>query len=96
MGDRTIYLEIAIDELVSNAFFHGVLQMTGVPRELWSEDFVVPAEKAVKVSWAVDNYKIGVAVEDPQGNLKKEAALKWLDNYRTKRWVRNTAGGLCL
>jgi CheY-like chemotaxis protein/anti-sigma regulatory factor (Ser/Thr protein kinase) len=96
VGDRTIYLEIAIDELVSNAFFHGVLQMTGVPRELWSEVFVVPAEKAVKVSWAVDNYKIGVAVEDPQGNLKKEAALKWLDNYRDETLGEEHGRGLML
>lgn len=96
VSQRTIYLEVAIDELVSNAFFHGVLQMTGVPRELWSEDFVVPAEKAVKVSWAIDNYKIGVAVEDPQGNLKKEDALKWLDNYRSKDLGEEHGRGLML
>ncbi|MBN1602477.1 MAG: response regulator [Chitinispirillaceae bacterium] len=96
VSQRTIYLEVAIDELVSNAFFHGVLQMTGVPRELWSEDFVVPSEKAVKVSWAVDNLKIGVAVEDPQGNLKKEAALKWLDNYRDKDLGEEHGRGLML
>jgi CheY-like chemotaxis protein/anti-sigma regulatory factor (Ser/Thr protein kinase) len=95
-NDRTMYLEIAIDELVSNAFFHGVLQMTGVPRELWSEDFVVPAEKAVKVSWAADDLKIGVAVEDPQGNLKKEDALKWLDSYRDESIGEEHGRGLML
>ncbi len=94
--DRAVYLEIAIDELVSNAFFHGVLQMTGVPRELWSEDFVVPAEKAVKVSWAVDESKIGVAIEDPQGNLKKEAALRWLDSCRDETTGEEHGRGLML
>lgn len=95
-SDRAVYLEIAIDELVSNAFFHGVLQMTGVPRELWSEDFVVPAEKAVKVSWAVDESKIGVAIEDPQGNLKKEAALRWLDSCRDETTGEEHGRGLML
>jgi CheY-like chemotaxis protein/anti-sigma regulatory factor (Ser/Thr protein kinase) len=95
-SDRAVYLEIAIDELVSNAFFHGVLQMTGVPRELWSEDFVVPAEKAVKVSWAVDESKIGVAIEDPQGNLKKEAALRWLDSCRDEKNSEEHGRGLML
>jgi CheY-like chemotaxis protein/anti-sigma regulatory factor (Ser/Thr protein kinase) len=95
-SDRAVYLEIAIDELVSNAFFHGVLQMTGVPRELWSEDFVVPAEKAVKVSWAVDESKIGVAIEDPQGNLKKEAALRWLDSCRDEITGEEHGRGLML
>jgi two-component system response regulator (stage 0 sporulation protein F) len=95
-SDRAVYLEIAIDELVSNAFFHGVLQMTGVPRELWSEDFIVPSEKAVKVSWAVDETKIGVAIEDPQGNLKKEAALRWLDSCRDETTGEEHGRGLML
>ncbi|HEX2959749.1 MAG TPA: response regulator [Chitinispirillaceae bacterium] len=95
-SDRAVYLEIAIDELVSNAFFHGVLQMTGVPREQWSEDFIVPVEKAVKVSWAVDESKIGVAIEDPQGNLKKEAALRWLDSCRDETTDEEHGRGLML
>lgn len=95
-SDRAVYLEIAIDELVSNAFFHGVLQMTGVPRELWTDDFIVPAEKAVKVSWAVDESKIGVAIEDPQGNLKKEAALRWLDSCRDDAVGEEHGRGLML
>jgi CheY-like chemotaxis protein/anti-sigma regulatory factor (Ser/Thr protein kinase) len=95
-NERTIYLEIAIDELISNAFFHGVLQMAGVPRDLWSEDFIVPAEKAVKVSWALDDDKIGVAVEDPQGILKKEDALKWLDSCRDEKIGEEHGRGLML
>ena len=91
-----MYLEIAIDELISNAFFHGVLQMTGVPREFWSEDFVVPLEKAIKVAWTMDHEKIGVAIEDPKGNLKKTDALKWLDICRDEKLGEEHGRGLLL
>jgi CheY-like chemotaxis protein len=95
-NDRAIYLEVAIDELISNAFFHGVLQMSEVPREFWSEDFVVLPEKAIKVAWANDNEKIGVAIEDPQGNLKKIDALKWLDTCRDEKLGEEHGRGLLL
>ncbi|MBN1756688.1 MAG: response regulator [Chitinispirillaceae bacterium] len=83
LSDRKgFYLEIAIDELISNAIFHGVLELSGVPREEWSEDLQVPEKSAVKVTWGVDNDKIGIAIEDPKGNLKKTDVLKWLDAHR--------------
>lgn len=78
---KGFYLEIAIDELISNAIFHGVLELSGVPREQWSEDLLVPESCAVKVTWGVDNEKIGIAIEDPKGNLKKTDVLKWLDSH---------------
>ncbi|NLW31250.1 MAG: response regulator [Fibrobacter sp.] len=83
-GEKNIYLEIAIDELISNAFFHGVLQLSGLPRELWPEHAVIETDKAIKVTWAYDREKIGVSIEDPQGNLKKNDVLKWLDRCRAE------------
>jgi CheY-like chemotaxis protein/anti-sigma regulatory factor (Ser/Thr protein kinase) len=76
---KRIYLEMAIDELVSNAVFHGVFQLTQIPRELWKDDLVISNEESVIVSWACDDQKIGIAVEDPKGTLKKNDVLKWID-----------------
>ena len=73
------YLQIAIDELIANAVFHGVLQCTGTPREQWRDDAQIAADSAITVTWAGDEEKIGVAVADPKGNLKKVDALRWLD-----------------
>lgn len=73
------YLSMAIDELIANAVFHGVLQMTGISREKWRDDIVVDPESAIKVTWASDLEKIGVAVEDTKGNLTKVDALRWID-----------------
>lgn len=74
-----IYLSMAIDELIANAVFHGVLQMTGISREKWRGDIVINPESAIKVTWAADAEKIGVAVEDTKGNLTKVDALRWID-----------------
>ena len=79
---KGFYLEVAIDELISNAIFHGVLELSDLPREEWSEDLLLPHGSAVKVTWGVDNEKIGIAIEDPKGNLKKTDVLKWLDAHR--------------
>jgi len=90
------YLEVAIDELVSNAFFHGVLQVTGIPRELWRDDQQIDALSAIKVSWVQDAEKIGVAIEDPRGNLKKTDVLKWLDVCREEQAGSEHGRGLML
>jgi CheY-like chemotaxis protein len=73
------YLRIAIDELIANAIFHGVLEMTGIPREEWRSDLRIDTGSAIMVTWASDHEKIGVAVEDCKGRLKKVDALRWLD-----------------
>jgi len=90
------YLEVAIDELVSNAFFHGVLQLTGIPRELWRDDQQIDERSAIKVSWVQDSEKIGVAIEDPRGNLKKTDVLKWLDACREEQIGSEHGRGLML
>ncbi len=90
------YLEVAIDELVSNAFFHGVLQVTGIPRELWRDDQQIDVASAIKVSWVQDSEKIGVAIEDPRGNLKKTDVLKWLDTCREEQTGSEHGRGLML
>lgn len=79
---KGFFLEIAIDELISNAIFHGVLQLSHTPRDEWSQDMQIDASDAVKVVWGADGEKIGVSIEDPKGNLKKNDVLKWLDTYR--------------
>jgi len=78
VGREDAYLQAAIDELIANAVFHGVLQLTGISREQWRGDIIAP-DSAITVTWASDAEKIGVAVEDPRGNLKKVDALRWLD-----------------
>jgi CheY-like chemotaxis protein len=78
-----VYLSMAIDELIANAVFHGVLQMTGISREKWRDDIIVDPQSAIKVTWASDAEKIGVAVEDMKGNLTKVDALRWIDQEDT-------------
>jgi two-component system response regulator (stage 0 sporulation protein F) len=78
-GSRDAFLHMAVDELVANAVFHGVLRLSGVPREEWRGDIALPADSAITVTWAFDDEKIGIAVEDHKGNLKKVDALRWLD-----------------
>jgi CheY-like chemotaxis protein/anti-sigma regulatory factor (Ser/Thr protein kinase) len=78
-GKDEFYLRLAIDELVANAVFHGALRSTGITREEWRQDIVIDEDSAISVTWAVDDEKLGVAVEDPKGVLKKVDALRWLD-----------------
>jgi CheY-like chemotaxis protein/anti-sigma regulatory factor (Ser/Thr protein kinase) len=78
-GRSDPYLHMAVDELIANAVFHGALHSAGISREEWQADTVIDAENAITVTWACDAEKIGVAVEDPKGNLKKVDALRWLD-----------------
>ncbi|MBD3422107.1 MAG: response regulator [Chitinivibrionales bacterium] len=79
-GDDKMYLEIAIDELISNAVYHAILQLTNVSREHWRDDYCIALETAVTLSWAQDSEKMGIAVEDPKGNLRKTDVLKWLNH----------------
>ncbi|MBN2188598.1 MAG: response regulator [Chitinispirillaceae bacterium] len=78
-GSRDAFLHMAVDELIANAVFHGVLRLTGIPREQWQGDIALDADSAITVTWARDGEKIGVSVEDHKGNLKKVDALRWLD-----------------
>lgn len=82
-GSRDAFLHMAVDELIANAVFHGVLRLTGIPRSEWRGDITLPADSAITVTWACDGEKIGVAVEDHRGNLKKVDALRWLDKENT-------------
>lgn len=90
------YLEVAIDELVSNAFFHGVLQLTGIPRENWKDDYEIDQQSAIKVTWTMDDERVGVAIEDPRGKLKKTDVLKWLDSCRDEQLGSEHGRGLML
>lgn len=94
--DNKFYLEMAIDELVSNAFFHAVLKLSELPREYWSECYHHQVPNAIKLTWGVDNEKIGFSVEDPKGNLTKNDALKWLDNNRVEKVSEEHGRGLLL
>lgn len=76
------FLEIALDELISNAIFHGALEVSALPREKWSDEMVIPGDDSVKIAWASDSEKIGISIEDPSGKLKKMDVLKWLNTYR--------------
>jgi len=95
-AERSLYLEMAIDELISNAFFHAVLKLSNLPREKWIESYDVPAGNGIKVTWGYDEEKIGVSVEDPQGNLTKTDALKWLDTKREEKADEEHGRGLLL
>lgn len=82
--DKGLFLEIALDELISNAIFHGALELSSIPREKWSDEMEIPVESAVRVIWGADDEKIGISIEDPKGILKKTDVLQWLDSYRKR------------
>jgi CheY-like chemotaxis protein len=86
------FFEIALNELVSNAVFHGVLQLTSIPREQWPSEFSLTPDGAVKISWACDNERIGVSVEDPRGHLRKIDVLQWLDHKIEEQSNENEHG----
>ena len=79
-GADRVFLEMALNELVSNAVFHGVLRMSGVPRERWSNCYRIGSRDPVKVTWMSDDEKVGIGVEDPVGALSKKDVLRWLDH----------------
>lgn len=93
---KGLFLEIAIDELISNAFFHALLDLSGLSRECWFEYSDVKPECAIKVTWAHDEEKVGVSVEDPLGNLKKKDVLKWLDICREEKDIEEHGRGFLL
>jgi len=78
-----LYLEMAVDELVSNAVFHGVLG--GVPRERWQEGYHLAEADRVIVAWASDSEKVGVSIADPKGDLRTADVLQWLDQPLQER-----------
>lgn len=80
LGPDKIFLEIALNELISNAVFHGVLQMSGVPRDQWDSLYRIDDETPIRVCWASDSEKVGICIEDPVGRLKKKDVLRWLDH----------------
>jgi CheY-like chemotaxis protein/anti-sigma regulatory factor (Ser/Thr protein kinase) len=73
-----LFLEMAIDELISNAVFHGALRLHS--RDQWDGEYVLDEGGSVSVSWARDDERIGVAVVDRAGNLRKVDALRWIDH----------------
>lgn len=79
-GDDRVYFEVSVNELITNAVYHGVLQVTNISREQWQEDYQLSAAEAVRVCWCSDSEKIGVSVEDPRGKLRKTDVLRWLDH----------------
>lgn len=79
-GSAAVFAEMALNELISNAIFHGILQMSGVPRERWDGEFCLDESTPLRVSWGVDGQKAGVAVADPMGMLRKRDVLRWLDH----------------
>jgi CheY-like chemotaxis protein/anti-sigma regulatory factor (Ser/Thr protein kinase) len=78
-GSDRVFVEMAVNELVTNAVFHAVLQLTGIPRDLWDDEYVLDGGKSVTVSWAKDEEKTGISIEDPMGRLRKNDVLRWLD-----------------
>jgi len=90
-----LFLEMAIDELISNAVFHGVLR--GKPRSEWNDAYRLDDRECVTVSWASDDRKVGVSVVDPEGRLRKSDVLRWLENPLGEREVGEEHGrGLVL
>ncbi|MCX7725598.1 MAG: response regulator [Chitinispirillaceae bacterium] len=93
---ESFFLELAIDELISNAIFHGILQLSNAPREKWAENIILDKESPVIVRWGVDKEKIGISIEDPKGRLRKNDVLKWLDIHDRKEDEGEHGRGLFL
>ena len=95
-GKKGIFLDIALDELISNAFFHATLRLSGLPRECWLKYSEVKPDCPIRLTWAYDEEKVGVSVIDFQGNLRKADVLKWLDTFREGFAVEEHGRGFLL
>ncbi len=95
-GKKSIFLDIVLDELISNAFFHAMLNLSGLSRECWLKYSDVKTDCSARMSWVHDNEKLGVSVVDPIGKLRKRDVLKWLDTGRDGFAVEEHGKGFLL
>jgi CheY-like chemotaxis protein len=74
----------ALNEIIINAVYYGARQERGDRKDAWPVDVALPPDEAISVTWGADNEKVGVAVMDQKGLLKKKDVLYWLERNTTK------------
>ena len=74
----------ALNEIVINAVYYGANQERGDRKDNWPVDVELARNEVVTVCWGADDEKIGVAVMDQKGLLKKRDVLFWLERNTTK------------
>jgi len=74
----------ALNEIIINAVYYGAKQERGDSKDDWPIDVALARHEEVTVSWGADDEKIGVAVMDQKGLLKKNDVLFWLERNTTK------------
>jgi CheY-like chemotaxis protein len=74
----------ALNEIIINAVYYGAKQERGDQKELWPIDVKLEPSEEVRVSWGIDDEKVGVSVMDQKGLLSKKDVLFWLERNTTK------------
>lgn len=90
--DRT-FIEMALNELITNAVFHAILGLSNVSREHWHDEYDLGARQPVRISWTRNSEQLGISVEDPKGELHKNDVLQWFDHSSKDETVNDNEHG---
>lgn len=74
-------LKLVLDELITNAIYHGPVKPTGEEKYREFTDVVLEPSEYVYVTLGFDNEKYGVSIMDMQGTLSKEIILYKIDRH---------------
>jgi CheY-like chemotaxis protein len=72
-------VKTALREVVVNAVFYGARQEDGSKKDDWVLDVALEPSEHVSVDYASDEGKLGIAIIDQKGRLKKSDVLYWLE-----------------
>ncbi|MBL8028420.1 MAG: response regulator [Fibrobacteres bacterium] len=72
-------VKTALREIVVNAVYYGARQEDGAKKDDWVIDVELQPDEYVYIDWAADKDKIGIAINDQKGKLRKSDVLFWLE-----------------
>ncbi len=81
---RSERVKTALREIVVNAVYYGARAEDGAKKDDWVLDVELKPDEYVYIDWSGDQEKIGIAVNDQKGRLRKKDILFWLERNLTK------------
>jgi CheY-like chemotaxis protein len=72
-------VKTALREIVVNAVYYGARSEDGANKDDWVLDVDLQPDEYVYIDWAFDKEKIGIAINDQKGKLRKSDVLFWLE-----------------
>jgi anti-sigma regulatory factor (Ser/Thr protein kinase) len=81
---RAERIKIALREIVVNAVYYGAKNEDGAKKDEWELNVELAPDEYVFIEYMRDEEKIGIAVIDQKGRLKKADILYWLERNITR------------